>query len=132
LLEFRIILLTKEVINNVLDLGILKVLELDQVVPISIVEAAPVVNVLNVFGHFGPDIVKVEVVGDVDFFVSHFALLKDKPLLVVTKAESNCNCRSLLLNRLLRGHRGDGGLWSFRNRLHHFHFFGHKRSSHLE
>lgn len=57
LLEFGIILLTKEVINDVLDLVIFKLLELDKAIPIIVVEKVPVVDVLNVFGHLGPDIV---------------------------------------------------------------------------
>lgn len=111
-LEFRVILLTKEIVNDVVNFGIFEELELNQVVPIIVVEASPVVEVLHVLGHLGPNIVKVEVVRDVNIlFRRHTLLLEDKPVVVISKAESNCDSGALLINGLLNGLRDlRGGL----------------------
>jgi len=85
--EFRVYF-TEPLIDESVDLRVFEVLDLNKVVPIVFVKSAPVLLVIDVLSHLGPEVIEVKTRLDA-VFVLYNSLLVSKPVSVVAKRECN-------------------------------------------
>ena len=109
-LELGVDLLAKHILDHSLDILVIDLLGVNKLAPFLVVELAPVVKLLDALGHLSPDVVEIEIVGDLDVLLLDDGLLKGEPVTVVTEGErdlndgilrGDCDLLDNFLNRLL-------------------------------